>query len=69
MRIPCEDVIHFLWHRYLERLDENGSYTAKEFAQHLGVPQEKVAYCQDTDEIVVADDVDPSLCELLEPEG
>ena len=68
MRICCEDVIHFLWHRYLERLDESGHDTAQEFANHLGVPHEKVSYDPETDEIVVDDDVDKSLCSLLEPE-
>lgn len=68
MRIPCDDVIYLLYHAYMEALDKDGKYAASEYADHLGIPHERVAYDQDTDEIVVSDDVDPSLCELLEPE-
>jgi hypothetical protein len=68
MRIPCDDVIYLLYHAYMEALDKDGNYAASEFADHLGVAHEKVAYDPEADEIVVADDVPPSLCELLEPE-
>lgn len=68
MRVPCEDVIYLLYHQYIEKLDNDGNYAAKEFADHLGVSQEKVVYDEASDEIIVADDVDKSLCNLLEPE-
>lgn len=68
MRVPCDDVIAFLYRAYMESLDSDGGYVASEFADHIGVPPEKVAYDPEADEIVVDDGVDPSLCELLEPE-